>query len=363
MFPLVLPACLSQIYSTVSRPTLRLSLLSLNQFSFSRGCSLYLWPATCLFLTVVEFDCPTEQRASGTRRLMHAFELAQLATTIESLAGPHYWMRVSMPAMAGKAYWLVSRYRHEEWMHRLAVHRDQLPRVGSSRRLQSWQAIYPTLQEILLAEPLVRVVACHAATLERLELDQDLSPLASSVLAAHIEARNRCLHLVVFGQGMPVEDAVRLNRLRRGVEGYVDQLLAGFPATSRAQEYCFSEEHLERCQRELLVLRSHAGLWRLRSFAAMARLSSDVLADVDWRAANPRLNHQLSEQALELIQPQVFSALGTPYSLRLAQYAQPSPESAPGGMRAADELASSILPAKSLRNRPRFHPRPLSGES
>ena len=300
---------------------------------------------------------------------MHAFELAQLATTIESLAGPHYWLRVAMPAMSGKAYWLVSRYRHEEWMHHLAVHRDQLPRVGNSRRLQSWQAIYPTLQEILLAEPLVRVIACHAATLERLELDQDLSPLASSVLAAHIEARNRCLHLVVFGQGMPVEDAVRLNRLRRAVESYVDLLLAGFPATSRAQEYCFSEEQLERCFRQLRSMPSYAGLGRLRSFEAAARLWSEVGGEVDWRAANPRLNHQLSGLVLELIQPQVFSALGTPYSLRLAQYAQPSPESAPAGKLAADEYVSPILPAESflpselLRNRTRFHPRPLSGES
>src|SRR5690606_30154203 len=126
---------------------------------------------------------------------------------------------------------------------------EQLSRPGASRRARHWHEAVPVIQEILLSEPLTRVVAYHAAVLEQQGIEHDFSPLAHSALAAHIEARNRCLHLIVFGPGLSVEDAVTLNRLRRTLESYTDELLSCMSTVENHGLYCFEPRQVSDTQR------------------------------------------------------------------------------------------------------------------
>lgn len=245
---------------------------------------------------------------------MHAITLAELASTFVGVARTILKQRLLPAQEAAQALWTIHRSRCDEWNYRLASHRDALNRNGASARSKKWHEVLPVLQEILLTEPLTRTLACFASQLEELELSDEFSPLLHSNLVSHIEARHRCLNLIVFGQGLSVEASVRLNRLRRNLETYSDQLLAILPYTSTLESYCFDSRAILNTRMELSrTSDSHDGKWlQLHIHSLERQLWQNLQSDIDWRAANGRLNHRVSQSVLALMPSELFDGFGIP---------------------------------------------------
>jgi len=138
--------------------------------------------------------------------------------------------RSGFASAATHAYWSRSRQRFDYWQASLSQHRSQIDSAGASKRVALWQAIRPTMEEIFLSDMLTRVLATTSRTIERLGIDKDASPIAHSIFTGHEDIRNRCLRLMML-PGLPVDQAVELNRIRHSLEHWTDRFLASL-ATS-----------------------------------------------------------------------------------------------------------------------------------
>ncbi|MCA9133292.1 MAG: hypothetical protein KDA45_09060, partial [Planctomycetales bacterium] len=255
---------------------------------------------------------------------MHALDLVDLANTFSRLAATQLSLGSPASRLAAQDYWLLSRYRHENWMEHLARHRDAIDRVGTSFRRQRWHAVLPVLQEILLSEVLTRIVAYYAGVLELRRIDVEFASLARSTLVAHIEARNRCLHLIVFGPGLPVEHAVQLNRLRRCMEQVTDRTLAVMPPLENSSEFCFEPQAVARSQQQFASVGWSTTWITLHLLALTESYWKSTQSMVDWRVANARLNYRLSQTVLRFLSAEAFDSLGVPYSARMGRLAAES---------------------------------------
>ncbi len=257
---------------------------------------------------------------------MHAMDLADLANTMVRLAPAQLASRIPPNLANAQEYWLTARYRHENWMHELARHRDEIQRPGTSRRIRMWQNILPIMQEILLSEPLARTLAYQATLLEESKVCCEFSAVANSALAAHIEARQRCLHLIVFGQGLSVENAVLLNRLRRSLERYTDQLLALLPPTRNSGLFCFEFKFFTQCQSQIRNSERTTAWVTLHTGFLSEQFWQLAHPNIDWRAGSARLNHQLSRHVLGLLPSASFDSLGVPHRCTFGRLISQSPE-------------------------------------
>ena len=205
-------------------------------------------------------------------------------------------------------------------------------RSGASLRTRHWHEVMPVLQEILLTEPLTRTLACFATQLETARLSDEFAPLMHSNLVSHIEARHRCLNLIVFGHGLAVETSVKLNRLRRNLEHYSDHLLAALPEVSNIEAYCFDSRAILKSRSSLGKLRTAEvfdGKWlHLHMQNLEHQLWRHLQSDIDWRAPNGRLNHRISQTVLAMLPEQLFDGVGIPKLNRAAMMMRfESPES------------------------------------
>ncbi len=264
---------------------------------------------------------------------MHAISLAELASTFAALATMMLERKLAPMHTAVHDFWVYHRSRHDQWSQQLAEHRAALNRSGASYRARKWNEILPVLQEILVTEPLSRTLVCFANLLEERCISDELAPLAQSILTSHVEARHRCLHLIVFGNGLPVETAVKLNRMRRHLEVYSDRLIATFPYNIHTDALRFdaavvpqtrikSEDVSSPSERQSGQRRSetqHAatdGSWLTLHMHLLAQqLWRSLQLDLDWRAASGRLNHRISQAVLGMFPVAAFDGLGVPKSI------------------------------------------------
>ena len=116
-----------------------------------------------------------------------------------------------------------------------------------------WRDHLIVLEEVLVTEMLSRVVAALAAGIES-EIDKhEISPVTHAIHLTHLEASNRVQRIMLFGRGSSVQDAVRLNRLRQGVERWVDALIGrltphGQPTSGYAIDRARAEEYAKEYQ-------------------------------------------------------------------------------------------------------------------
>ncbi|WP_164102547.1 hypothetical protein [Candidatus Laterigemmans baculatus] len=288
---------------------------------------------------------------------MHAVQLADLASIL-ALHGPSLLFRrelISEEAL--HAYWNASRSRSESWKRRLGEY-QQRERSGGSVELQAWwEQHYPLLEEILLSEPLTRIYAALAASLDANRDAEQVSPITHSVFLQHLEARNRVLQMMIYGRGSSVETAVRLNRLRAAVESWCDALLGRLgccpepngplPKSSQSQD---AAQAWERYAIDPL---------RARGFAEEARQLPEGTArdTAGWlltaamretlsrrsqsETASPEANQQVSDAVLMCLRPDLFDSVGVLKSLWLHRL-QRGAEQAD---RVLEELAGSDINA------------------
>ncbi|MFN3189877.1 MAG: hypothetical protein ACE361_05085 [Aureliella sp.] len=248
---------------------------------------------------------------------MHALRLLEIAAAFVRHADIQLAVRAASPKEAVHSYWLTARYRHDLWSSRLAAHRSAIQRPGSSQRAQQWLEIIPTIQEVLLSEPLTRCIAHHAACLEEQEVDFDIGPLAQSAFAAHLEARHRCLHLIVFGSGLSPEQAARLNNLRRTCEAATDQLLAAMLAVHNEDTFSFDPLGTATARTKLAATPTQAVL-RLHTSAVLHWFIQETALDIDYRQENPVQNERMAKAISGLWPESMFDGFGVPMSKSMA---------------------------------------------
>ena len=278
--------------------------------------------------------------------LMHALDLAGLASVFAANARSLLACGELPSSRALQEYWLCCRFLHESWTHRLAEHRQEIQRGGTSHRLRRWYAIQPLIQEVFLIEPLTRMVAYLSKLLDERHEDGaalDSWSIAANALAIQTETRHRCLHLVVFGPGLPVDMAVQLNRLRRCVEEFSDRLLASLPHVADVEPFCFDAPSVKECQRTLI--RSHDE----RTTQASVRLLDYWLQrhaafDLDGRSINPRLNRRTHQAVMGWLPASMFDAFGTSNTAGLRRLQWTGDESTGG----SDDPAATLQPPLDL---------------
>lgn len=246
---------------------------------------------------------------------MHALWLIEL-TAAMAIQGP-IWTRkpTSLPSRVVKDYWIYSRQRILQWHEQLHRIKEHLNRPGAIRRAALWAEAQPVIEEVLLSEMLTRYVASFTAFLETTQLDQDGYPIARNIFQSHCEVRNRCLHLMLYAPGLPVELSVHLNRLRFLMERWVDQILGCMPREVDVDPFCFSAVQLEDSRRCLQAY-SHEMSNRLWWSLLLAGLRGNISGQLDRRPNSPRLNALIAQQVLGMFHGQYFDDLGLLKSIR-----------------------------------------------
>ncbi len=245
---------------------------------------------------------------------MHARQFVSIASTLAGASHILNRPEIQTCGDAAHSYWLANRFRCDAWHARISQHRTAIDQCGTSRRTRLWHDILPTLQEILCSEPLTRTIAYLAAILETHSADGDWSPLAQSVLSSHVEARLRCLNLMVFGYGIPVEQAVRLNRLRRLMEFASDALISSLPPLRAIELYAFDVPLVLNQQKQFRSYPISEPIERVRVQILISGVEQALLMDHDQRTANPQLNENIAEAALGLLPKESFDSFGVSHT-------------------------------------------------
>lgn len=153
---------------------------------------------------------------------MLASELVHLAALIAAHGTLPDGSRCVLSSSGLGNYWLASKCRLDRWYRALRPRE----RDFSARHMGgNWQSLRPVIEEILLSEILTRVWTGFLVAYDRAHGGDEAEPLARSVLSGHLDARQRALSLLLHATGVPISEAVAMNRLRRKADRWTDLLL------------------------------------------------------------------------------------------------------------------------------------------
>ena len=254
---------------------------------------------------------------------MHCVTLADLAATLSQHGPSLLELRPRVPSDAIIRYWTASRSRHELWHRVMARYRDA-KNVGNMRHLADWWVEHVVvLEEILVSELLARVVAAIGAETasisgaESHESHHSLAAVTHNVYLAQVEATNRVAQIILESSGARVQDTVRLNRLRYGVERWTDWLIGRVSGNlDRSFEYCIDVERskafCEEVRESAESTHRDTTTWLMN--AAMREM---LVRRTSEESALPNANHQVATSALALFRPELFDGYGVPKSVWL----------------------------------------------
>lgn len=214
-----------------------------------------------------------------------------------------------------KDYWRFSKQRADNWHVDLRHLRLQLDDVGASRRAELWGLLRLLIEDILACELLTRVMAGVCSALEKQEIDLDSAAIATNVFSSHLEIRHRCLQLLLVGQGLPVDHAVEINRLRFALEVVTDFLLARIGDPESVEQFCFSSqrtrEYIADCASVAKNQQDAATYWSMMMSTIRRHLHGKMLIG----KTGSRASRGLHKAALAAIRPNWFRAFENEKSL------------------------------------------------
>lgn len=270
---------------------------------------------------------------------MHSIDLARIAALIAAQGPSLILLRTAIPADAALRYWTASRQRFDLWNRGLGRF-NELESAGRSLAIRDWWQEHLTMiEEILTSETLTRVMAAIGAGLDAQHEHGDMEPITQSVYLTHLEARNRVLRLLLFGRGGSVEEALRLNRLRRCVERWTDFLIGPMSTThpetlrythdsGRARAYADEAAHMRQSGDDATV-----------NWLTATALQTSLAALSDHRSALPQANRYLGEAVLACMRPELFDSLGLLKSIKTQRIlTDHSPDSQPSRGKGASHL-------------------------
>jgi hypothetical protein len=252
---------------------------------------------------------------------MHASELAQLAALVAHHSPAI--IRGSKPPSASNLdqYWTASRCRLDRWLRALKAHETLVEDASAGNRGPLWKSIRPLLDEILLSETLTRVWAAVGSAFDQDHGTGDVEPVTRSALIGHLEARNRSLQMIVFGQGLGVEEAVKLNRLRRRVERWTDLMLGYVLAEHSAAEFAFDRSRVLDFAEDLRHER-RAGTDHTAWDVVQSSLQAAFQQERRGATACAELNRQIAAAVLGCLDADLFDSCGALKSLWLIRLSQ-----------------------------------------
>ncbi len=153
---------------------------------------------------------------------MQARELVELAAVIVAQAPALITGEGCLSPSCLDQYWAATRCRHDRWNRTFASYRPGTEPNCGKRSPDSYLA---TLEEILASEVLARVWTAVLVAYDQRRGLCESEPVGRSVFLAHVGARIRVLELMVRGSGLPLQEAVTLNQLRRKTERWIDLLI------------------------------------------------------------------------------------------------------------------------------------------
>jgi hypothetical protein len=244
---------------------------------------------------------------------MHARELVEVAGLV-ALNGP--LLVASAPPTSSvflEQYWATSKCRFESW-NRALKSCSTLALEGTREDFDEWIEIRAALDEILTSEMLTRVWTAVVVARDRRWSGDSAEPVARSVLAAHMEARQRALSLLLRGEGFSTQQAAALDRLRRRVERWTDVLLGGLLHLWDVREFAIDPERAEDFGIDLARQRSHPGgrqAWRM----TLVSLRGAFQAGLSPISSNPDSNARITASILGCFQGELFDSTGLFQSL------------------------------------------------
>ena len=180
-----------------------------------------------------------------------------------------------------------------------------------------WREHIVVLEEVLVSEMLTRVVAAMGDALDVNSEAEEVAPITRAIHLSHLEATNRVQQLMLRGRGSSVQDAVRLNRLRTGVERWTDALLGRMSADDPDRiRYAY---HPARAKTHADEMRSYGygpsreTAWWLLNAAMRDMLSRRMSPE----PALPVANKNVAESVIMMLQDDLFDGVGTLKSLKL----------------------------------------------
>jgi hypothetical protein len=169
---------------------------------------------------------------------MHVRELVELGALAAAHGSKFVHHSQMLTQRHMEQYWLASRCRHDRWFQAMKSYERATP-FG---KRDQWPTMRAIMQEVLASELLSRTWAAVGCCYDQFHDSSHFDPIVRSVLVGHMEARNRVLHALVRGKGIPVEEGVKLNRLRRQTERWTDMMLGYLACNFDVDEFAFDPE-------------------------------------------------------------------------------------------------------------------------
>ncbi|MFK8115641.1 MAG: hypothetical protein AB8B91_25830 [Rubripirellula sp.] len=248
---------------------------------------------------------------------MHCVLTADLAATISQHGPAILYQRESIPPEAMTQYWASTRNRFELWHQTMARYRTA-EQTGDSNALRRWWKDHVVvMEEVLVTEMLTRVIATLAEGLEKDVEYKEISPVTHAIHLTHLEARNRVQQIMLYGRGNSVQDAVRLNQLRQGVERWTDVLIGRMATTERGSvRYAVNPRRAEEYAEEA---RAH-GLGAVRdtgTFLMNAAMHDLLRRRSSNHSALPAANRLVVKSIMLMLRPDLFDSVGVLKSIWL----------------------------------------------
>jgi hypothetical protein len=251
---------------------------------------------------------------------MHCVTLADLAATLSQHGPSLLERRPRIPAETILKYWTASRARHELW-HRVMARYRLAKNSGDFGSLHDWWGEHlGVLEEVLVSELLARVVAtigvetATAPGASTHECHESLASVTHGVFLAQMEASNRVAQIILESTGGRVQETVRLNRLRYGVQRWADWLIGRVSVNLDAPfEYSIDRERAKTFREEV---RESAGSTRrdTTTWLMNAAMRDMLVRRTSENAALASANYEVASSALALFRPELFDDYGVPKS-------------------------------------------------
>ncbi|MGB7326013.1 MAG: hypothetical protein WBD31_14160 [Rubripirellula sp.] len=248
---------------------------------------------------------------------MHCVLIADLAALVSQHGPAILYQREAIPPEAMTQYWATSRNRFELWQQAVARYQKN-EKTGDFASMRAWWRDHVTLiEEILVTEMLTRVIAALGTGLDRENSTDEISPITHAVFLTHLEARNRIQQLMLTGRGCSVQDTVRLNRLRQGVERWTDALVGRLTAES-PKNICYAFD-AKRATEYAEETRSCGGraLRDMSAWLMNAAMHDTLRRRTSATTALPEANRAVVKSVMLMLRPDLFDSIGTLKSLWL----------------------------------------------
>lgn len=140
------------------------------------------------------------------------------------------------------AFWMHSKQRLHGWIDRLDQYPHDIQAAPIDNHPAIWKGVEPVIQEVFVSEILTRVWSGVLAAIDHRRGLTHAAPIARSVLTDQLQARKRCLDLMVNGSHESLGHVARLDQLRRKAERWTDLLLGHLVIRYDVGEFAFDEQ-------------------------------------------------------------------------------------------------------------------------